>query len=47
MRVGIKEVWVLERTGEPNSAGRYAQPRVASGNFLEREFWSKAVNNSQ
>jgi histidinol-phosphatase (PHP family) len=44
--VGIKEMWYLERSQEPNIGGRFVGSRKVAGNWWEDSFWSKANNIS-
>ncbi|KAH8080254.1 Polymerase/histidinol phosphatase-like protein [Cristinia sonorae] len=46
VRVGIKELWVLERSDAPNVGGRYTRPRKVEPNILASEFWETATNAS-
>ncbi|KAI0666525.1 polymerase/histidinol phosphatase-like protein [Trametes maxima] len=41
-RVGIRELWALERSGTMNAAGRAVGPRRVSGNWEEHPFWRGA-----
>ncbi|THH30781.1 hypothetical protein EUX98_g3400 [Antrodiella citrinella] len=44
-RLGIQEIWVLDRTDQPHTAGRYTRPRKVADNYLEHKFWSQSISN--
>ncbi|KAI9069175.1 hypothetical protein FKP32DRAFT_1600067 [Trametes sanguinea] len=48
-RVGIKELWVLERAqgSVRNAAGRAVVPRKVEGDWLEHPFWSRLEKDGQ
>lgn len=47
LRVGIKDIWILERSVEVNSGDRFTHPRKVGDDIWEDEFWRKATNVSR
>ncbi|KAI0643956.1 histidinol phosphate phosphatase H [Trametes meyenii] len=46
-RVGIRELWVLERSDTTNAAGRAVTARRVSGRWQEHPFWSEAKDRAE
>ncbi|TFK20992.1 histidinol-phosphatase [Coprinopsis marcescibilis] len=38
--VGVTELWYLDKTGIPNSAGRFLRPRILGGDWTTHPFWT-------
>ena len=45
-RVGITELYVLEESGVPNSAGRHVGARAVSGSWWEHPFWTQRASQA-
>ncbi|KAH9933303.1 Polymerase/histidinol phosphatase-like protein, partial [Fomitopsis serialis] len=41
LRLGIEELWVLERSESPNVGGRLVRPSKVEGKWWEHPFWKK------
>jgi histidinol-phosphatase (PHP family) len=39
LRIGVRELWTLERTSTPNAGGRHTEPVRVSGNWWDHAFW--------
>lgn len=39
LRIGVRELWTLERTSVPNTGGRHTGPVQVGGNWWEHAFW--------
>ena len=39
LRIGVRELWTLERTSVPNTGGRHTGPVRVGGNWWEHAFW--------
>ncbi|KAI9511378.1 histidinol-phosphatase [Russula earlei] len=39
LRIGVRELWTLERTSDPNAGGRHTAPVRVNGNWWDHAFW--------
>lgn len=45
-RMGITELWTLERGDSPNAGGRWTHPCRIAGEWWQHPFWQLAIQNS-
>lgn len=45
-RMGVKEIWTLEDSVNPNAGGRCVRPRRIDGDWWQHPFWNKGVEVS-
>jgi histidinol-phosphatase (PHP family) len=41
LRIGVRELWTLERTRDQNAGGRSTAPVRVSGNWWDHDFWMR------
>ena len=44
LRIGVRELWTLERTSVSNTGGRHKGPVLVGGNWWEHAFWLKKLS---